>query len=132
VKPTQRGRDGSLVTSVASRTGNCPQSLNQIKFYYIGNTQPEVTAYCQANGILVEGYSPLATGAILNNPEVGAIAEKYGKTVAQLCIRYVLDKGVLPLPKTTSPSRMTENADLDFEIGSTDLADLDSLSGTVG
>ncbi len=78
------------------------------------------------------GYSPLATGAILDNPEVRAIADKYGKTVAQLCIRYVLDKSALPLPKTTSASRMSENADLDFQISSEDLTYLDGLQDTAG
>ena len=104
--------------------------VNQIKFH-IGRTQPETTAYCQANGILVEAYSPLATGAILGNAEVLAVAERYGKSVAQLCLRYVLAKGALPLPKTTTPSRMRENLDLDFEISAGDLAHLDGLTDTV-
>jgi diketogulonate reductase-like aldo/keto reductase len=114
-----------------SRTARITPAVNQIKVF-VGNTQPEVSAYCQANGILVEGYSPLATGAILDNPQVRAIADKYGKTVAQLCIRYVLDKGALPLPKTTSPRRMSENADLDFKISSDDLTFLDGLQDIAG
>lgn len=102
---------------------------NQIRFF-IGETQRAVTEYCQANGILVEGYSPLATGAIVDNPEVGAIAATYGKTVAQVCIRYLLQKDVLPLPKTTSPARMAENADVDFEISAADMAYFDGLRDT--
>jgi diketogulonate reductase-like aldo/keto reductase len=111
--------DGARVT---------PQ-VNQIRFF-IGHTQPEVTAYCQANGIIVEGYSPLATGAILGNAEVLAVAQRYGRSVAQLCIRYVLQKGALPLPKTTTPARMSENAAIDFEISAADMAFLDSLTDT--
>ena len=103
--------------------------VNQIRFF-IGNTQDELTDYCQTNGILVEGYSPLATGAILDNEEVARIAEGYGRTVAQICIRYVLQNGVLPLPKTTTPSRMVENADVDFEISEEDMDTLDCLSET--
>jgi diketogulonate reductase-like aldo/keto reductase len=104
-------------------------SVNQIK-YYVGHTQDETVAYCQQHDILVEGYSPLATGAILDNPDVRGIAEKYDKSVAQLCIRYVLQKDVLPLPKTTTPSRMTENADVEFEISAEDMAFLDGLTDT--
>jgi diketogulonate reductase-like aldo/keto reductase len=105
-----------------------PQA-NQIR-YFVGFTQDEVTAYCQANDILVEGYSPLATGAILDNPDVRRIADKYERSVAQLCIRYLLEKDVLPLPKTTTPSRIAENADVDFEISADDLAYLDGLVDT--
>jgi diketogulonate reductase-like aldo/keto reductase len=105
--------------------------VNQIK-YFVGFTQPEVTSYCKANNILVEGYSPLATGAILNNQQVRAIADKYDRTVAQLCIRYLLEHDVLPLPKTTSAARMGENADVDFAISNDDLAYLDTLVDTTG
>jgi diketogulonate reductase-like aldo/keto reductase len=104
--------------------------VNQIR-YFIGHTQADVTAYCTEHGILVEGYSPLATGAILDNPEVGQIARKYGKSVAQLCIRYLLEHDVLALPKSTTPSRIVENADVDFAISADDLTYLDGLVGTV-
>jgi diketogulonate reductase-like aldo/keto reductase len=103
--------------------------VNQIR-YFIGFTESELTAYCQANDILVEGYSPLATGTILDNPDVRRIAEGYGKSVAQLCIRYLLEKDVLPLPKTTNAARMAENADVDFSISPDDLAYLDGLTDT--
>ena len=116
------------LTALLSSARLSPQ-VNQIRFF-IGHTKPEVTTYCQANGILVEGYSPLATGAILGNVEVLAVAHKYGKSVAQLCIRYVLQKGVLPLPKTSTPSRMSENADIDFKISAQDMTLLDSLTDT--
>jgi len=116
------------LTALASGARLSPQ-VNQIRFF-VGHTQPEVTAYCQANGILVEGYSPLATGAILGNADVLAVATTYGKSVAQLCIRYVLQKGALPLPKTTTPSRMRENADIDFEISAEDMTFLDGLTDT--
>ncbi|PPF13178.1 MULTISPECIES: aldo/keto reductase [unclassified Rathayibacter] len=102
---------------------------NQIR-WFVGNTQDETTAYCKEHGILVEGYSPLATGGLLDNSDIGEIAAKYDKSVAQLCIRYLLEKDVLPLPKSTTPSRIVENADVDFEISSEDLAHLDSLVDT--
>ena len=99
---------------------------NQIR-WFVGNTQPETTAFCQGRNILVEGYSPLATGDLLDNKDIAAIAKKYGKSVAQVSIRYLLEKDVLPLPKSTTPSRIIENADVDFELSAEDIAALDAL-----
>lgn len=115
----------SDLEKLLATTDTKPQ-VNQIK-YFIGNTQNAVTEYCQANGILVEAYSPLATGAILDDAELQAVADRYGRTVAQVCIRYALQKGTLPLPKTTTPSRMAENADVDFELSADDMALLDAI-----
>ncbi|NYI60328.1 aldo/keto reductase [Cellulomonas soli] len=103
--------------------------VNQIKFY-IGNTQDEITRYCQTHDILVEGFSPLATGSILSNADVLDVARTYDRSVAQLCIRYVQQRGVVPLPKTTTPSRMVENADLGFTITDEHMALLDGLTDT--
>jgi diketogulonate reductase-like aldo/keto reductase len=103
--------------------------VNQIR-WFIGSTQDETTAYCQSHDILVEGYSPLATGAILDNADVKAIADTYDVSVAQLCIRYLLEKDVLPLPKTTDPGRMVENAAVDFTISPEHLTALDALVDT--
>jgi diketogulonate reductase-like aldo/keto reductase len=102
--------------------------VNQIR-WFVGNTQPETTAYCQDRGILVEGYSPLATGRLLEDRDIAAIAEKYGKSVAQVSIRYLLQKDILPLPKSTTPTRIVENADVDFELSADDVAALDALGG---
>jgi diketogulonate reductase-like aldo/keto reductase len=99
---------------------------NQIRFY-IGDTQEEITQFCQENGILVEGYSPLATGRILNNEKVAEIAKKYNKTLPQICIRYVLQRGVLPLPKSTTEKYILSNTDIDFEISDEDMNYLNSL-----
>jgi len=100
--------------------------VNQIKLH-IGHPQEEITEHCRKNGILVEGYSPLATGRLLNSPEIAGIAKKYGKSVAQLSIRYVLQKGALPLPKSTHPEYIRQNLDVDFEISVEDMQYLDSL-----
>ena len=119
---------GDDIDSLLSESTVTPL-VNQIR-WFIGHTQPDVTAYCTQRNILVEGYSPLATGAILDRPEIDQIAQKYGKTVAQLCIRYLLEHDVLPLPKSTTPSRIVENADVDFAIAAEDLAALDALVDT--
>lgn len=104
--------------------------VNQIKFF-IGNTQNEIVDFCRTNGIQVEGFSPLATGAILENTDVLKLAGRYGKSVSQICIRYVLQKGVVALPKSTHPGRILQNTDVDFEISAEDMAYLDGLTDTV-
>ena len=77
----------------------------------------------------MEGYSPLATGELLDNEDIGRIAQKLGKSVAQVSIRYLLEKDVLPLPKSTTPARIRENADVDFTLSSEDIVTLDGLGG---
>lgn len=120
------------VSDLTSLIGNCKikPMVNQIKFF-IGNTQEGITAFCQQHDILVEGYSPLATGAILENKEVKAIAKKYDKTLAQICIRYVLQRGVLPLPKSTHNYRIQQNLNVNFEISEEDMKYLNGLKNTV-
>lgn len=103
--------------------------VNQIR-WFIGNTQGPTTAWCKEHEILVEGYSPLATGGLLDNAEIKRIAEKVGKSVAQVAIRYLLEYDVLPLPKSTTPSRIVENAAVDFELAPEDIAALDAVTGT--
>lgn len=103
--------------------------VNQIR-YFIGYTEPEITRSAQDNGLLVEAYSPLATGRVLNNLELKKIAGKYDVSVAQLSIRYCLQKGVLPLPKATGEAHIRNNAALDFQISNEDIAYLDGLSDT--
>lgn len=99
---------------------------NQIPFY-IGRDQKDLLDFCKKNHILVEAYSPLATGDILNSPEIMDMAKKYGVTTAQLSIRYCLEKGTLPLPKSTHESRIIENRQLDFTISPEDVEILDAI-----
>ena len=106
-------------------TGVTPM-VNQIR-YFVGNTQDGICDYCQKHDILIEAYSPLATGELLENGTLDAIAAKYGKSVAKICLRYCLQKGTLPLPKSTHKERIFDNTDLDFVISNEDMAYLDSL-----
>ncbi|SOC07018.1 aldo/keto reductase [Rhodobacter maris] len=101
--------------------------INQV-LAHIGNTPFDLIGYCQSKGMLVEAYSPIAHGKILDNPEIGAMATKYGVSVAQLCIRYVLQLDCLVLPKTSKPARMQENAAVDFEISEADMAALKAIT----
>ena len=83
-------------------TATVKPMVNQI-LLHISNTPIELVEYCQKNGVVVEAYSPIAHGEILNQSEIKAIADKYGVTVPQLCIRYVLQLGAIALPKTANP-----------------------------
>ncbi|MBE5759672.1 MAG: aldo/keto reductase [Clostridiales bacterium] len=101
--------------------------VDQIE-YHISWTQDETVETCKKYGILTEAWSPLRTGEIFKNEKVKAMAEKYGRSMAQLCIRWVLQKGLLPLPKSVTPSRIEENAKIfDFNISAEDMAYLDSI-----
>ncbi len=94
--------------------------VNQI-LLHISNTPLELVEFCQKNGIAVEAYSPIAHGEILHQREIAAMADKYGVSVPQLCIRYVLQLGTIALPKTANPAHMENNAQVDFEIEAGDM-----------
>ena len=97
--------------------------VNQV-LAHIGNTPFELIEYCQTHQILVEAYAPIAHGQLLKHDLVNAMAEKYAVSVPQLSIRYALQLGLLPLPKTTHPTRMQHNAEVDFQIAEADLNSL--------
>ncbi len=101
--------------------------VNQVRLH-VGHNQAELSRYCAEHGIVVEAYSPLATGRILDDPRLAEIAKEVGRTVAQVCIRYTLQRGAVSLPKTTTPSRMTENADVDFTLSDAHMAALDAIT----
>ena len=94
--------------------------VNQI-LAHISNTPLELIKYCQENGIVVEAYSPVAHGEALKNPAIKAMADKYGVSVPQLCIRYDIQLGMIVLPKTANPDHMRSNAELDFVILNEDM-----------
>ena len=100
--------------------------VNQIR-YHIGWTQDEIVAFCNKHGILVQGYSPIATGRLLNNEKVAEIAKKYHVSIAQLCIKYVLQNNILPLPKSVNAERIVQNTQLDFTISEEDMDYLNSI-----
>lgn len=113
------------IKAIVEATGFLP-AVNQIR-YFVGNTQSEITEYCQANGILVEAYSPLATGALVEQDELVSLAEKYGVTIPKICLRFCIENGTLPLPKSVNEERIKANIDLDFEISREDMEYLNSL-----
>ena len=100
--------------------------VNQI-LLHISNTNTELIDFCNKNGILVEAYSPIAHGEALKNDAITAMAEKYGVSTAQLCIRYVIQLGTVALPKTGNPAHMKDNANVDFEISDEDMKALKEM-----
>ena len=102
--------------------------VNQIS-YFVGHVQEEVVAFCHANDILVEAYSPLAIGHLLTNDTLIAMAKRYNVSPAQVAIRYCLEKNTLPLPKSVNDARILENTKLDFMLHPRDMAILDAIKG---
>lgn len=94
---------------------------------HVSNTPLELIEFCQKIDILVEAYSPIAHGAVLDNAEIKVIAEKYGVSVAQLCLRYCLQLGLVVIPKTANPDHMRNNAELDFVISDADMETLKNV-----
>jgi diketogulonate reductase-like aldo/keto reductase len=101
--------------------------VNQIELHPF-LPQPDLVAYCAANGIAVEAYSPLTKGERLDDPRLKKVAQRHGRTVAQVLIRWALDKNWVVLPKSTNPERIQKNAQVfDFELSPEDRATLDAM-----
>ena len=103
--------------------------VNQIR-WFIGLDPSDTVAACAQHDIVVEAYSPFAHGLIVNHPEIGDIAARYNVSAPQLCIRYLLQKGAVVLPKATTTDHIQQNADLDFEITAVDMAVLEAMRDT--
>lgn len=102
---------------------------NQIQ-WFIGKDVADTVAICREHDMVVEAYSPFAHGLIVNHPEIAEIAEKYGASAPQLCIRYLLQHGAVVLPKATSPAHIRANAETDFVISDADMELLDAMRDT--
>ncbi|ANK60378.1 aldo/keto reductase [Loigolactobacillus backii] len=114
------------------KTATVVPQVNQI-FLNPSDLEPEVVAYNNAHHILSEAYSPLGTGKIFTVPELKELAKKYGKSVAQLVLRWSLQHGFLPLPKSVHAERIEANTKLfDFEITAADMQKIDGLRGVAG
>lgn len=99
--------------------------------YHPGWIQSDTVLYCQKNGIVVEAWSPLGRSTLLKDETLAGIASHYNKSVAQLCLRYAIQNGVLPLPKSVHKERMVSNLDVfDFEITKEDMEALNRFENT--
>lgn len=107
-------------------TAEIKPMVNQV-LLHISNTPFELVDFCQKNDIVVEAYSPIAHGVILNQPKIKEMADKYGVSVPQLCIRYTLQLGAISLPKTANPAHMKTNAEVDFVISDSDMETLKKI-----
>ena len=104
-------------------------AVDQIQ-WYIGYDVSDTVAACAEHGILVEAYSPFAHGRIVNHPDIVDMGRRYGVSAPQLSIRYLLQKGAVPLPKATTPDHIKANAQVDFEISDADMTILDGMHDT--
>lgn len=101
---------------------------NQIG-YFIGLDQSKTIDYCQEKEIFIIAYSPLGIGYLLSNKDIISMAKKYAVSPAQICLKYLLQKGVAALPKSVHEDRIIQNTQLDFVISQEDMAFLDTIQG---
>lgn len=103
-------------------------AVNQVEFHP-WFTQEKLLAYCQENGIQMEAWGPLARGEILDNKIIKGLAKKYGKTPAQIILRWDLQKKVVTIPKSTHSSRILENTNIfDFNLADEDILEISKLN----
>jgi diketogulonate reductase-like aldo/keto reductase len=122
------GVSNFLKEDIENIMGNCivKPMVNQV-LAHVSNTPFELIEYCKNCGIQVEAYSPVAHGAVLNNEEIKLIADNYKVTVAQLCLRYDIQLGLVVIPKTANTEHMKNNTELDFVISEKDMLILKNM-----
>ena len=101
--------------------------VNQVELH-VFLQQPELLAYCRENGIVVEAYSPLAHAKANDDPAIKKIAEAHGKSYAQIMLRWCVEEGLVVIPKSVTPSRIKENAEIfDFTLTPDEISQLSKL-----
>lgn len=109
------------------KTASIKPVVNQIKICP-GQSQRKLVEYSKKLGMVVEGYSPLGTGAIFSNEFMKSLSEKYKRSIAQICIRWSIQSGCIPLPKSVTESRIKENLNVfDFELDAEDIEKIANL-----
>lgn len=105
-------------------------AVNQIEFHP-GYWQPETTQYCKEKEIVLQAWSPLARGRIFGNEILIEIANRHQKTVSQIALRWIVQQGVIPIPKAASKERMNENFDIfDFALSDEEMELINNLPET--
>lgn len=108
-------------------TAKVVPAINQIEFHP-GYWQTGLVEYCKGKNIMVQAWSPLARGKVFDNDILKTIAEKHHKSVAQVCLRWILQHEVIAIPKSTNPNRIKENIDIfDFELSKEEMSLIDHL-----
>lgn len=101
-------------------------AVNQVELH-VFLQQPELLSFCKEHGIVVQAYSPLAHGQGMDDPVLLSIADKHNKTAAQIMLRWCIEVGTIPLPKSITPERIKQNIDIfDFKL---DAEDLQAIKG---
>lgn len=109
-------------------TAKIPPMVNQIKICP-GIAQQELVKFCKDRNMEVEGYSPLGTGGSFKSEVLKRIAQKYGKSIAQVCVRWSLQQGAIPLPKSVNPERIAQNSQVfDFSLEDEDCKAIDEIN----
>ena len=105
-----------------------PPAVNQIEVHpYL--TQDAVRGFCAEHGIAVEAWSPIGQGLVLDDPVIVSIAERAGRTPAQVVLRWHIERGDIIFPKSVTPSRVKENFGIfDFELSGADVAEISALN----
>lgn len=102
--------------------------VNQVELHPL-LSQVELRDFCKANGIQIEAWAPLAQGRLLNDPTLQEIADSYGKSIAQVLLRWDLQSGIVTIPKSIKQERIVQNADIyDFELSDADMIRIDELN----
>lgn len=113
-------------------TAEVVPSVDQIRLCP-GDVDEETVAYCKNKGILIEAYSPLGSGKAFGSEKIKTLADKYGKSISQICLKWCLQNGFLPLVRSTSEEHIIENADIfDFELEAADISALSEMTGECG
>lgn len=105
--------------------------VNQIEFHP-GYLQPAAVVFCRTRGIVVQGWSPLGSGKLIEKPILTAIAKNHRATAAQVCLRWSLQHGIIPLPKAETPAQMYQNLDLDFTLSPFEMQTIDAIEPNGG
>ena len=116
------------IDMVTEDSGVLPM-VNQLKLCP-GVTQPEIVKYCKEKGIAIESYSPFGTGTVFKAPELAAMSEKYSKSVGQIVLRWAIQMGFVPLPKSVTAERIRQNLNVfDFQLAEEDINIISNLKG---
>jgi len=119
------------IESLLERAEIKPQ-VNQIRLY-AGEQQHKLVQYCKDKGMVLEAYSPLGTGGLLSSPLIKSIAEEVGKSPAQVCLRYDVQRGHVVLPKSVTPSSILQNKDIfDFTLNEEQMTKLNEMENICG
>lgn len=113
-----------------AETATVLPSINQIEFHPHLQS-PELVAYCEDHNIVLEAWSPFKAGRIIDDPELQSIAGAHGVTVPQVVLRWMLQRGIVTIPKSVTPSRIAQNADLyGFELSPHEIESINTMDRT--